>query len=50
MGMGRGPGNTKTELAIFELEKIKKEQINVLPLLKLIKDKFINLHSKYMGN
>lgn len=48
MGMGRGPGNTKTELAIFEFEKIKKEQINVLPLLKLIKDKFINLHSKYM--
>ena len=48
MGMGRGQGNTKTELAIFEFEKIKKEQINVLPLLKLIKDKFINLHSKYM--
>ena len=48
LGMGRGPGNTKTELAIFEFEKIQKRQIDFLPLLKLIKQKFDSLHSKYM--
>ena len=46
--MGRGPGNTKTELAIFEFEKIQKRQIDFLPLLKLIKQKFDSLHSRYM--
>lgn len=46
-GMGRGPGNTKTELAIFEFEKIKKQQINIIPLIKLVNNEFKHLKDKY---
>ena len=43
-GMGRGPGNTKTEYLILELSK-KKE--NLIDLLNLIKKYFDPLKEKY---
>ena len=33
-GMGRGPGNTKTEYLILELNRKKENQINLLNLIK----------------
>ena len=38
-GMGRGPGNAKTEEAVIELNKIMKKKIDLVPTLNLI-DKF----------
>ena len=38
-GMGRGPGNAKTEEAILKLNKIMKKKIDLVPILNLI-DKF----------
>lgn len=46
-GMGRGPGNTKTEIAILEFEKNFHKKINILPLLNLIKNRFKKLQTKY---
>ncbi len=43
-GMGRGPGNTKTELLILELNRKKENLIN---LLNLIKKYFEPLKEKY---
>ena len=43
-GMGRGPGNTKTEYLILELKKKKENLIN---LLNLIKNYFEPLKEKY---
>ena len=43
-GMGRGPGNTKTEYLILELNRKKENQIN---LLNLIKKYFEPLKRKY---
>ena len=40
--MGRGPGNAQTEYLIIELQDIKKKEIKILPLLKLIKKHFHN--------
>ena len=47
MGMGRGPGNVKTELLLLELEKFKNVKFNILPLLKLIKKHFDGLKQTY---
>jgi 4-hydroxy 2-oxovalerate aldolase len=38
-GMGRGPGNAKTEYLAIELEEYRKLPVNITPLMKLI-DKF----------
>ena len=45
-GMGRGPGNTKTEEAILELNKIMKK-IDLVPLLNLIEKYFKPLKNKF---
>ena len=39
-GMGRGPGNTKTEELIIELNKLNKTKTNIIPLLSLINSYF----------
>jgi 4-hydroxy 2-oxovalerate aldolase len=39
-GMGRGPGNTKTEELIVELNELNSNQINIIPLLELIRNYF----------
>ena len=46
-GMGRGPGNTKTEYAILELKSKKLTNYKLVSLLKLIKDYFDPLKEKY---
>lgn len=46
-GMGRGPGNTKTEIAILEFKNFKKKNINLDPLLSLINKWFSPLQKKY---
>jgi len=46
-GMGRGPGNTKTEYLILELKKKNKNRENLVHLLNLIKNYFEPLKDKY---
>ena len=46
-GMGRGPGNTKTEYAILEFKSKKLNNEKLVSLLKLIKDYFDPLKEKY---
>ena len=46
-GMGRGPGNAKTEYLVIEYEKLLAKKVNILPLLKVIDEHFKPLMSKY---
>ena len=46
-GMGRGPGNTKTEYLILELKKRSKKNEKLIPLFNLIKNYFEPLKKKY---
>tara|TARA_Y100000389_G_C17441344_1_gene508741 strand:- start:67 stop:1665 length:1599 start_codon:yes stop_codon:yes gene_type:complete len=46
-GMGRGPGNTKTEYLILELKKKNKKNEKLIDLLNLIKNYFEPLKKKY---
>ena len=46
-GMGRGPGNTKTEYAVLEFKNKKLSNDKLINLLKLIKDYFDPLKEKY---
>jgi len=46
-GMGRGPGNTKTELLILELENYRKQPVNFASLLSVIEEYFKPLQSKF---
>lgn len=46
-GMGRGPGNAQTEYMLIEMEKITGKQINLTPLLALIRKDFGPMQSKY---
>ena len=47
LGMGRGPGNVKTENIIIELEKKLGKKIDYTNLLKLIDNEFIQMKNKY---
>lgn len=48
LGMGRGPGNAKTEFLVLELNAyFKKDIFNVLPLIDLVNKQFINLKNIY---
>ncbi len=47
LGMGRGPGNTKTETAILEFNKTNKKKIDQVPILNLIDEWFKPLREKY---
>jgi 4-hydroxy 2-oxovalerate aldolase len=46
-GMGRGPGNTKTEYLILELKRKNEKSENYVQLLNLIKNYFEPLKEKY---
>ena len=46
-GMGRGPGNTKTEYLILELKRKNEKSANYVQLLNLIKNYFEPLKDKY---
>ena len=43
LGMGRGPGNVKTESLIIELEKKLGKKIDYTNLLKLIDNEFLQM-------
>ena len=48
LGMGRGPGNAKTEFLVLELNSyFKKDIFNVLPIIDLVNKQFINLKNIY---
>ena len=48
LGMGRGPGNAKTEFLVLELNSyFKKDIFNALPLVDLVNKYFINLKNNY---
>ena len=46
-GMGRGSGNAQTEYLLIEMQNIKKNKFNILPLLELIKKHFTPMQQKY---
>ena len=46
-GMGRGPGNVKTEYLLIEIDKFLKRKSSILPILKIIKKYFIQLKNFY---
>jgi 4-hydroxy 2-oxovalerate aldolase len=46
-GMGRGPGNTKTEYLILELKRKNEKNENYVQLLNLIKNYFEPLKDRY---
>ena len=46
-GMGRGPGNAKTEYLVLEVDKLLKKKTNIIPILKLIKNHFNELKNFY---
>ena len=39
-GMGRGPGNSKTEYLVIKYQNQINRKANILPLLELIKNEF----------
>ena len=39
-GMGRGPGNAKTEYLAIELDALRSKPLNILPLMNLINEYF----------
>lgn len=47
LGMGRGPGNVKTENLVLELEKKFKKKYNYNSLLKIIYKDFLPMKKKY---
>ena len=47
LGIGRGPGNTKTEELIIELNSSEKNKFSLYPLLNLIKNDFQPLKNQY---
>lgn len=46
-GMGRGPGNTRTEVLTIEIAERTKKKINPLPLLSIVSDYFLPLKETY---
>jgi len=46
-GMGRGPGNARTEELVIELDDIRESHSNMVPLLNLVRTTFRPLKEKY---
>jgi 4-hydroxy 2-oxovalerate aldolase len=46
-GMGRGPGNAKTEEAAIEISELRNQTINLVPLMKLLSKHFLPMQTKY---
>jgi 4-hydroxy 2-oxovalerate aldolase len=46
-GMGRGPGNARTEYLAVELSRRKMPDLDVQPLLGLVANDFARLHDEY---
>ena len=46
-GMGRGPGNAKTESLLLEVNSMQKSDFDLLPILKIIKIHFDKMKAYY---
>lgn len=46
-GMGRGPGNAKTEYLAIELDDFRKSPLRMIPLMEIIKDSFTPIQRRY---
>jgi 4-hydroxy 2-oxovalerate aldolase len=46
-GMGRGPGNARTEELAIEVAELRNTQINMIPLMTLIRKTFKPMQQKY---
>ena len=46
-GMGRGPGNVKTEYALIQFKNNLNGKLNLAPILNLIENRFSSLKKKY---
>ncbi|MBF6617239.1 MAG: aldolase catalytic domain-containing protein [Candidimonas sp.] len=46
-GMGRGPGNARTEEVAIEIAERRERQINLIPLMQLIQQHFKPMQQKY---
>lgn len=46
-GMGRGPGNAKTETIVLELENVRGVKSNITKLLEIVRKYFLPLQSHY---
>ena len=47
LGMGRGPGNVKTESLIIELEKKLRKKIDYNKLIKIVNNEFSQMKNQY---
>jgi 4-hydroxy 2-oxovalerate aldolase len=47
LGMGRGPGNVRTEYLAPELKRLGRSNIDVMPLVNLVSRDFTNLQRKH---
>ncbi|MET3655507.1 aldolase catalytic domain-containing protein [Sporosarcina psychrophila] len=46
-GMGRGPGNAKTEYLAIELDPLRKKRCNIIPLMEVINSYFKPMQQSY---
>lgn len=46
-GMGRGPGNVKTEYLVIEINSLRKKSFNILPLMNVIDGYFRELQHEF---
>lgn len=46
-GMGRGPGNARTEELAIELAERRGQQINLVPLMALLREHFVPMQNHY---
>ncbi len=46
-GMGRGPGNARTEELAIEIAEMRNQQINLIPLMALIRQYFKPMQQQY---
>lgn len=46
-GMGRGPGNARTEELMIEVEERFKRNVNLIPLVRLVRDHFGPMKAEY---
>lgn len=46
-GMGRGPGNARTEELAIEIAELRNQQINLIPLMALIRQYFKPMQQQY---
>lgn len=46
-GMGRGPGNARTEELVIEIAERRGSEVNIVPLMRLIREHFKPMQERY---